>query len=82
MGTDLSPVSQELPLGQVPYCVMAPALLICSQKTSSLLPTRERAAVTKPGSIWVFPQASETVNSFLHRDTDSTGRWSNSQISG
>lgn len=32
--------------------------------------------------VWVFPQASEIFNSFLHRGTDSAGRWSNSQISG
>lgn len=54
-------------------------LLYCSctdnRQTSCILPT-------KPGSVWVFSQASEMINSYIHRDTDSTGRWSKSQISG
>lgn len=46
---------------------MGTVLLIYSQKTSSILPTSKRAAVTKPDSIWVFPLAPEIVDSFFTR---------------
>lgn len=48
---------------------------VANRQTSCIPPT-------KPGSVWVFSQASEMINSYTHRGTDSTGRWSKSQISG
>lgn len=33
---------------------MAPVLRLYSQETSSILPTRVRAAVSKPGFVWVY----------------------------